>query len=93
MGNPRVVYQNVDPIPLEDVPEYSFHILLVRDVTTIGSSIASLPNDLSSNGFSSVLINIQDANAGSAGSKSFGDGPADSTSASGNDGNFAVETK
>jgi hypothetical protein len=93
VGNPRVVYQNVDAIVLEDIREDSFYILLVGDVTAIGLGVASLRNDLASHGFGGVLINIQDTDAGSAGSKSLGDGPPDSAGAPGNYGNLTVETK
>jgi hypothetical protein len=93
MGNPGVVYQDVDSIALEDIPENRLHILAVGDVAAISFGVASQSDDLASQGLSSTLVNVQNANTGSAGGESFRDGPPDSTGSTGNYGHFAVETK
>jgi hypothetical protein len=93
VGNPGVVYQDVDSITLEDIFENHLHILAVGDVAAISFGVASLSDDLASQGLSSGLVNVQNANAGSARGKSFRDGTANTTGATGNYGYFTVETK
>jgi hypothetical protein len=58
-----------------------------------GARISSGADDVKSNRFCLFLINVQDSNESSAACKLLHNGAPDPTSASRDDGNFAVQTK
>jgi hypothetical protein len=82
----------VKALALEDTVEYGFHVILIRDVATIGGRVATIRGDLATSRNRPFFVEIQNAYAGAACSKSKSDRPANTAAAAGNDCRFAVKT-
>jgi len=66
---------------------------MLGHVTTIGFGVPTTRRDFTGNRFGSVLVDVQDADAGSATSEPLSDCAADAAGPARNYGKFAVEPK
>jgi len=93
VGNSGVIYQDVDASLLEYHFENRLHALLPGHVAAIGFRVPATGYNLACNRFGSILVDVQQADAGSATGKPLSDCPADAAGPSRNHGKFAVEAK
>ena len=91
VGNSGIVHEDVNTSLLKHVVKSRLDTVMLGHVTTIGFGVPTTRRDFTCNRFGSVLVDVQDADAGSATSEPLSDCAADAAGPARNYGKFAVK--